>query len=654
MKKTMGGAALRGALGVIACGLAGVGAVRSEVVSRVTALPESATRVNMGDGGRVQVTPAQVKDGVSYNGFSQFDVGKAGLTFLNEGVKARTIVAEVFSAAPSHITGTIDVNGPRANLIFANQNGIRVNGGSFVNFGSVALTTGAVTLRDQLQPSGYVQRLVDVHTKQGEIVIGEQGVSGNLIRLEMIAKSIALQGAVTNEFSSSSALVRMVAGESTAQFDTAASPTDNLTPWVYYEGGKARSTALAVDLNADSKVTSGRIEILVTDQGAGVRNQGQMVASAGDFRLTSTGQLEQVGGKVQAQGQVDIRSRDIALVSRGDETSLLAAGSRVRLQAEGAIRNLGGEISGQQGVGEAEDAYAVVLKAGGGIEHRTPVGAAKTALIFGKEGSVLLDSGQGVDSINARIVSNSDLVIRGAADVRNESVHIAGAGLEDWASHSVFKRRKGYSVDMGELADPANQAYWVAQGNVQVTARNFSNLGGHVFSNQGGIKIEAQESVVTKAHSIGGFEYRQSCFLFVCRRTASSNEALVGGQIMGAESVDIRAGGKILNDAGQVYAGKGMTLEAPEIIARGRPVHTVILRDKGLKALFGDTWARIYATDQGGSYTVQQGRLVLKGLAYQDGGVLQASEGVDGAIEVIRKPSRDAVRIEDHLGIFWW
>src|SRR5258708_29146668 len=36
--------------------------------------------------------------------------------------------------------------------------------------------------------------------------------------------------------------------------------------------------------------------------------------------------------------------------------------------------------------------------------------------------------------------------------------------------------------------------------------------------------IEAQESVVTKAHSIGGFEYRQNCFLFVCRRTASSNE----------------------------------------------------------------------------------------------------------------------------------
>src|SRR2546429_5301023 len=61
-------------------------------------------------------------------------------------------------------------------------------------------------------------------------------------------------------------------------------PYTTLFRSVYYEGGKARSTALAVDLNADSKVTSGRIEILVTDQGAGVRNQGQMVASAGDFR----------------------------------------------------------------------------------------------------------------------------------------------------------------------------------------------------------------------------------------------------------------------------------------------------------------------------------------------------------------------------------
>src|SRR5256885_13350379 len=99
----------------------------------------------------------------------------------------------------------------------------------------------------------------------------------------------------------------------------------------------------------------------------------------------------------------------------------------------------------------------------------------------------------------------------------------------DWSSDVCSSDlRKGYSVDMGELADPANQAYWVAQGNVKVTARNFSNLGGHVFSNQGGIKIEAQESVVTKAHSIGGVEFRGSCFLCASTRPASSESPRVG------------------------------------------------------------------------------------------------------------------------------
>ena len=97
-----------------------------------------------------------------------------------------------------------------------------------------------------------------------------------------------------------------------------------------------------------------------------------------------------------------------------------------------------------------------------------------------------------------------------------------------------------------------------------------------------------------------------------------------------------------------------MQLQAPQIIARSRPVHTVILRDKGLKALLGDTWAQVYATDQGGSFTAQQGRLILQGAARQEGGSFQAQDGVDGAIEVIRLPQRDPVRLENHLGLLRW
>jgi len=612
-----------------------------------------ATQVSVQPSGRVEVVPAVARDGVSYNGFDRFNVGSAGLAFRNDDVKARTIVAEVLSASPSRIEGPMEVTGPRANLILANQNGIRVNGGSFFNFGSVALTTGAVTLRDQAQASGYVRRYIDVHTTQGEILVGPGGVSGNLIRLEMIAKAIGIQGEVANTYSSSSGTVRVVAGESLAQFDTAASPVDNLTPWVHYAAGKATTNAIALDLSADSKVTSGRIEILVTDRGAGVRNAGQMVAAAGDFQLSSTGLLEQTGGRIQSLGQTHLQTADLLQSNVGERTSLVSAGTNVIAETTGSIRNVGGEISGQ--VRQGDDLpYAVQLKAGGVIENRTPLGAAQPALIFGRGDSVGLVAELGIESINGRVVSNGGLAIKTPQTVRHESLYTPGPGRHDWKARSLLKRKRGYEVDMGSLDDPQNQAYWVAQGDIDVSADDFLNLGGYVFSNAGDVRIAVQRDMVTRARSVGQFEYRQSCLLFICKRTASSTETLMGGQIMAAGTLQVSAGQQILNDAGQVYGGLAMQLEAGQIIARSRPVHTVILRDKGLKALLGDTWAQVYATDQGGSFTVQQGRLILQGAARQEGGLFQAGDGIEGPIEIIRSPQRDPVRLENHLGIFWW
>ncbi len=166
--------------------------------------------------------------------------------------------------------------------------------------------------------------------------------------------------------------------------------------------------------------------------------------------------------------------------------------------------------------------------------------------------------------------------------------------------------------------------------------------------------MKSQGAFLNEAHSVGGYDYKKRCTLFVCKTTAHTTETLVGGQIMAANDLKVDAAGTALNYGGAMYAGKSMEITAPQVIARAKPVHTVILRDKGLKALFGDTWAQVYATDQGGSFTAQQGRLILRGLGRQEGGSFIASEGVDGEVEVFRTPRRDPVRIEDHLGILWW
>lgn len=623
------------------------------VTTSVVPHAASGPQVHIDAAGRAHVTPNASENGVSYNGFQQFDVGKPGLSFQNEQANARTIVAEVFSAAPSRIQGDMDVVGPRANLILANQNGISVNGANFSNFGSVALTTGALSLRDQQQSEGQVQRYVDVSTNQGRIHIGDEGMAGNLIRLELIAKSIQVDGPLTNEFTSSSAHIRMVAGESTASFDTAASPVDNLTPWVYYKPGQAQSNEVAIKVGAGSKVTAGQIQILVTDKGAGVRNEGEMVASAGGFTLSSTGDVVQMGGQISAQGSVQIHAANIHLQGSAERKSLVSAGLQTRLEAEQSIRNIDGEIVGTQRISD-DTPYAVYLKAGDAIENRSPIGAEKTTVIFGKGDSVKLEAGAGgIASTNARIISNLNLDLVSTGAISNQSAHIAGEASQ-WESSGGLSRRTSYSADQGRLADENHQGYWVAQGDLSVKAQSFSNTGGFVFSNAGSVKIKSETDIHNEALSVGGYDYSRRCFLFICKTRASSTEKLVGGQIMAATGLTMEAGGTVLNHGGLVYAGQGMQVVAPTIIARAKPVHTVILRDRGLKALFGDTWAQIYATDQGGSFTAQQGRLLLQGAARQDGGSFVAQEGINGEIEVLRKPHRDPVRIEDHLGIFWW
>lgn len=622
----------------------------------VAARGNTATQISVNANGRVDVVPASAPDGVSYNGFDRFNVSAAGLAFQNSAVRARSIIAEVLSAAPSQIEGPVEVVGPRANLILANQNGITVNGGSFVNFGSVALTTGSVALRAQTQPDGQTQNYVDVTTRQGQITVGPDGLSGDLIRLELIAKTIDLQGPVSNTYSSPTATVRMVSGDSLAQFDTLASPTDNLTPWVYYTAGTASSQALALSVDAASLVTAGHIQIVITDQGAGVRNAGQMVASAGDFELTSTGLLQQTGGQIQAAGRVDIHAADVVQQNGANGAgSLIAAGASTRIETTGDIRNQGGEITGTvRSDADPDTPYAVYLKAGGTIENSTPVGAAQTAVVFGQADDVMVTAGQDLIDTNARVIGNANVTLQAAGKVRLESLYDSGQPDSQWNSNNLLFRKSGYQINLGDLADPANQAYVVAQGGVNIQAAQVQNVGGYVFANGGDAHIAAADSVLVQALGTGAYDYSKKCFLFICHATASSSEALIGGQVLAAQSMQIQAGNQIINDGGQVQGGTGMSLQAPDIQAIGRSVHTAIQGDQGLKALFGDTWAQIYATDQGGSFTAQQGQLILQGAARQDGGSFSAPDGVIGDVQVIRTPARDPVLLTNHLGLLWW
>lgn len=639
---------IAGALALLMATCAGMPVLASTITAK-----SPGTRVTTSGNGQAVIGLATPQSGVSYNAFSQFNVDAAGAVFANRGSNARTIVAEVFSAAPARLAGPLSVDGPRANLIFASQNGISVDGGSFVNFGSVALTTGALSLKDQTLASGVTVRDIKADTSAGGIEIGPGGLSADLIRLELIAKTLVINGPITNSYTSPTAVTRMVAGDSSAVFDTLASPTDNLTPWAYYTAGTSSSPAIAVDVASGSKITSGRIEILITDQGAGVRNAGEFLASAGDFRLNGSGALEQIGGRIQAAGNVAIQARSFHQESQGTQASQVVAGVSLKLSTTGDIDNQSGILSGvSRDANDGASTAAVSLAAGGRIANRSDVGG-KMAIVFGSNDDIRIDAGGDFVNDNARVVGNKDLFLVAGGTVRNESEHVGGM-VQSWADSNWYRRQSGYTVDQGALADPANTAYLVADGNVTIQARTIANRGGTINATQGDLHLTAADTLNNSAWAIGQFRYQSDCLLFFCKRSAQSDERLVGGQLNAGHDVILTAGQAIDNTGGLIYAVNDMTLDAPTVTANGSPVHAVLTRATGLKAFFGDTWAAVYATDQGGGFTAQQGRLVLTGKGVQDRGYFSAAQGVAGTIEVISPPLRDAVDIGEHLGITTW
>jgi len=77
----------------------------------------TATSVSTASNGHQLVNLAPAVGGVSHNTYSSFNVSTAGADLNNAGINARTIVNQVTSTNPSLIQGSVNVLGPRANVI---------------------------------------------------------------------------------------------------------------------------------------------------------------------------------------------------------------------------------------------------------------------------------------------------------------------------------------------------------------------------------------------------------------------------------------------------------------------------------------------------------------------------------------------------------
>uniref|UniRef100_UPI003BEF0ABD two-partner secretion domain-containing protein n=1 Tax=Burkholderia arboris TaxID=488730 RepID=UPI003BEF0ABD len=656
----------------------------------------TATSVSTGAGGHQTVNIAPAIGGVSNNTYSSFNVSRAGADLNNVGIGARTIVNQVTSTNPSLIQGNINVLGARANVILANPNGITVDGGSFQNTGHVVLSTGQVSFTDVTIAPNLINRNVVLNTDRGAVTIGAGGSSGTMLGLDLVAKQLAVNGPIQNDYKNPIGIpgfIRGTVGNSTTTWDGGFSATDNSHDWrIGMSSPGATNKAIAVDITAVGGMTAGRLELVVTDQGAGVRSLGSLYANAGDAVVTSTGDivigrtaspngsikaadvsvttsgaLSLQGAQASAGNNATVQAGSISLSDDASGPSTLSAGNAMNLTSGGGITNIGSTIqAGTVATVNGQSSYSggdLTLTAASDIVNGSS--ANHQGVIFSVNGNTSLTAGGNIINDNARIVSNKGMSLAATGDVSNVIDHSGGTNngqptaYSDRGGSFLFftHTTSGVNVDYGTVNRPDQLAYIATNGGpLTITGRNVSNSGGVVQATGGDISITAQNAFTNAAVFSGQASYSRSCWIF-CHASASSNVTPYGGTIQTDGNLGIKAGTIARNIGGNVYASGDIKVDAPVTYAQGVTGYSAINQDRGFKAFFGSKWAQLIAMDVGGGFAAN-GQVILTGEGVIDGGSFSGRNGVTaaGGITTVRAPSRTPVSIDQHLGLttWWW
>ncbi|MGY0619423.1 hemagglutinin repeat-containing protein [Lysobacter sp. A378] len=292
--------------------------------------------------------------GVSRNVYSQFDVDARGVILNNARSRAQTqlagwvegnpwlatgtarvILNEVNSANPSYLNGYVEVAGARAQVVIANPAGIQVDGGGFLNANRVTLTTGSPII-EQGDLAGY-------RVERGTIRVTGAGLDAtHTDYTDVISRSVEVNAGIWAH------QLQVTTGVNDVTADHAGVVTRSAA------GGNP--PALALDVSALGGMYAGKISLLGTEHGLGVRNAGGIGASAGELTVTVDGRLENSGElqsktdtRVDASGGVGntgtlsaTRELSVTTPESVDNSGTLNA-ERIEVSA-GSLRNRGGAI----------------------------------------------------------------------------------------------------------------------------------------------------------------------------------------------------------------------------------------------------------------------------------------------------------------------
>ncbi|WP_418162264.1 hemagglutinin repeat-containing protein [Pantoea vagans] len=456
--------------------------------------------------------------GVSRNQYSQLDVDARGAILNNSHQNTATqlggmvaanpwlskqeatvILNEVNSRNPSQLNGFIEVAGKRAAVVIANPSGITCNGCGFINASRNTLTTGQALIENG-QLKGF-----DVNG--GRINIEGKGLNdSDADYTQIIAQSVAVNARVHARE------LNVVTGRNQVA-------TESNVTTVKADDGATRPE-FALDVAAIGGMYANKITLTGTEKGVGVRNAGELGASAGELHLTVDGRLEN-SGTLQSQAALQIASngdqdnrgnivsqQDVTLTSGGTlrNSGLVSAGRNATLSA-GTLQSSAESTlaAGVDGNGTLSQPGNLLLNSQGELKaqgknlaHDQIQARGSRVDLAGSQTSadaIALTSTQADISTQGATVAGRTLGIQAATALNNDDGKLSAGSLAITAQNVSNNRgllrqqnREALTLSTGSLLN--NQGTLSNEGDTRLQAQHIENRGGLIAGNGDSLQLD--------------------------------------------------------------------------------------------------------------------------------------------------------------------
>ena len=419
--------------------------------------------------------------GVSRNVYTQFDVSSQGAILNNSsgnaqtqlggwvqgnpnlaGGTARVILNEVNSSNPSLLNGYVEIAGSRAQLIIANPSGISCDGCGFINATRSTLTTGTPIMSNG--------NLLGYRVGGGNISISGNGLDARQADYtDLIARAVQVNAGIWAN------TLNVTTGTNQINVDASGNTTSNTTSTsVISPNTNAGSTpAFALDIAALGGMYAGKIHLIGTEAGLGVRNAGELGASVGEFTLTNDGQLVNTG-KISAQGAASLTTTG-AIDNTG---ASIAAKGALNIESSRLTNTQGSLVS----IGNMTINTGALVNSHGTLQANGNLQVDSTSLTG--DGDILAQGNMGVTTqgdVNntGRILANGNLQFTTDRNLTNQSQLEAGKALSVSANqidNTATGTLVGSDTMLNASASLTNRGL-IDGGNTYLQATTLTNTG---------------------------------------------------------------------------------------------------------------------------------------------------------------------------------